>query len=379
MKYNILQVVLDLQFVGEKVVVALAKEVSNEYNVYFCCLDRIGLLGEQLQKEGFFVKALERKPGLDWTLPAKIARLAKDLNIHIIHAHHYTPYFYSAISKAIYRKPHLLFTEHGRDYPDIVKFKRKFTNLFLNLVTDRITAVCHFSKAALNKKDWLPHSKISVIYNGIGSVEEKVASLDEDSRKLMDWLDPDNTAVGFLARLDPIKDPILLLESFRIALKEVPTAKLVIMGDGPLREELVRKCQSYGISSNVMFSGLLGNPMPVLPRLRALVMTSLSEAASLSILEAMMCGIPVIAKDVGGNPELITDQKTGFLIPDSSALGFAEAIVKVLKDKTLSEKMGQAAKEEANKRFSLNLMVEQYKSVYRNLLNHNPSGACTES
>jgi glycosyltransferase involved in cell wall biosynthesis len=375
MKYNLLQVVLDLQFVGEKVVAALAREVSGEYNVFFCCLDRVGLLGEELQKEGFFVKALDRRPGRDWTIPSKIARLTKDLNIDIIHAHHYTPYFYSALSRLIYRHPRLLFTEHGRNLPDIVNLDRKFANLVLNLVTNRITSVCEDSKRALHGKDWLPSSKISVIYNGIEPVEQRIASVDENTRRVLDWLGPTDTAVGFLARLDPIKDPILMLESFHIALEEVPKAKLIVMGKGPLHEELVQRCQSYRISQNVMFSGLLKNPMPVLPRLRALVMTSLSEAASLSILEAMMCGIPVIAKSVGGNPELITNQKTGFLIADSSAPSFAEAMVKVLKDKSLSEKMGQAAKKEANDRFSLKMMVEQYKSIYRSILNGNPRRA----
>lgn len=373
MKRNLLQVVLDLQFVGEKVVAALAREVSEEYNVFFCCLDRVGLLGEELQKEGFFVNALDRHPGRDWTLPSKIAKLTKDLNIDIIHAHHYTPYFYCALSRLIHRHPRLIFTEHGRNLPDIVNFDRKFANLVLNLVTDRITSVCEYSKRALQKKDWLPSSKISVIYNGIEPVKQKIASVDENTQKVLDWLGPTDTAVGFLARLDPIKDPILMLESFHIALEEVPEAKLIVMGKGPLHEELVQRCQSYGISKNVMFSGLLKNPMPVLPKLRALVMTSLSEAASLSILEAMMCGIPVIAKNVGGNPELVADQRTGFLIADSSAPGFAEAMVKVLKDKSLSEKMGQAARNEANDRFSLEVMVEQYKSIYRNLLNRNTS------
>ena len=373
MKYNLLQVVLDLQFVGEKVVAALAREVSGEYNVFFCCLDRVGLLGEELQKEGFFVKALHRRPGRDWTLPSKIARLTKDLNIHIIHAHHYTPYFYSALSRLIYGHPRLLFTEHGRNLPDIVNLDRKLANIVLNFVTNGITSVCDSSKRALQEKDWLPSSKISVIYNGIEPVEKRIASVDENTQKVLDWLGPRDTAVGFLARLDPIKDPILMLESFRIALQGVPKAKLIVMGKGPLHEELVQRCQSYGISQNVMFSGLLKNPMPVLPRLRALVMTSLSEAASLSILEAMMCGIPVIAKNVGGNPELVADRRTGFLIADGSAQSFAEAMLAVLKDKSLSEKMGEAAKEEANSRFSFKVMVEKYKSIYRNLLNHDPS------
>ena len=97
-------------------------------------------------------------------------------------------------------------------------------------------------------------------------------------------------------------------------------------------------------------------------------MTSLSEAASLSILEAMMCGVPVLATNVGGNPELVTDGKTGYLVESGLAQGLAEAMVKVLSDKTLAQMLGENAKADALEKFSFSTMVEKYKKIYRDLL-----------
>ena len=368
MKPNLLLVVLDLQFVGEKVVAALARSVSDRYNVFFCCLDQVGLLGEDLQKEGYFVKALDRHPGFDRTIPGKIAKLTRDLNIHLIHAHHYTPFSYSAMSRLIHHHPRLLFTEHGRNLPDIVKPHRKLVNLILNPLTDGITSVCEYSKRALHEKDWFPLSKIEVIYNGIEQVEEKLSKVDEDTRRVLTWLDSGGPALGFLARLDPIKDPFLLIESFHLVHRRIPGARLVVMGKGPMREELEARCRQYGIAEHVLFTGLLKNPMPVLPRLRGIVMTSLSEASSLSILEAMMCGTPVIAGAVGGNPEHIHHQKTGFLVPGRSAEGFAEPMGLLLEDESLWKRLGQASRKDASERFSFESMVKRYRVIYEKLL-----------
>ena len=369
MKPTILQVVLDMQFVGEKVVSALARAISDEFNVMFCCLDRIGLLGEELQKEGFFLTCLNRSAGLDRTLPFKIAGLAREKKIDIIHAHHYTPYFYSALSRFLCHSPHLLFTEHGRDFPDVVKPSRRCANFFLNLVTDKITSVCEFSKRGLIQNERLPASKIEVIYNGIELVDERVALIDESNKKVLDWIGGSDKVIGFLARLEWIKNPHLLIDGFAIAHKKVPDGRLVIMGKGEMMQSLRERTRNYGVMENVLFAGLIKNPMPVVSRLRALVLTSLSEAASLSILEAMMCDVPVLATNVGGNPELVKDGETGYLIESGSAEGLGEVIVKVLSDKELAHKLGERARADAMKRFSFNAMVAKYKTIYRNLLN----------
>lgn len=369
MKPRILQVVLDMQYVGEKVVAALSREISDEFEVMFCCLDRIGLLGKDLQKERFFLTSLNRTPGFDRTLSNKIANLARVKRIDIIQAHHYTPYCYSAISRFLYHHPRLIFTEHGRNFPDIVKPARKCSNLLLNLVTDKITSVCEFSKKGLIQNEKLPASKIEVIYNGIEAIDERINLIDESNQKVLDWIGASDNVIGFLARLEWIKNPHFLIDGFAIAHKKIPDAKLVIMGKGEMMESLQRQCAEYGISENVLFAGLIKNPMPVLPRLKALAMTSLCEAASLSVLETMMCGVPVLATNVGGNPELVTDGKTGYLVESGSAHGLAEAIVKVLSDKALAQMLGENARADALERFSFTTMVEKYKKIYRDLLN----------
>lgn len=358
-----------MQFVGEKVVAALSREISDEFEVMFCCLDRIGLLGEELQKEGFFLFSLHRTPGIDLTLPGKIANLAREKKVDIIQAHHYTPYFYSALSRFLYHRPRLLFTEHGRDFPDLVKPTRKCANQFLNIVTDKITSVCEFSMRGLVQNECLPSSKIEVVYNGIEPVNESISAIDEANQGVLDWIGTSDKVIGFLARLEWIKNPELLIDGFAIAHKKIPDAKLVIMGKGEMIEFLQRQCAEYGISENVLFAGLIKKPMPVLPKVRALAITSLCEAASLSVLETMMCGVPVLATNVGGNPELVTDGKTGYLVESGSAQGFAEAMVKVLSDKALAKMLGKNARADALERFSFTTMVEKYKKIYRDLLN----------
>lgn len=364
MKPKILQVVLDMQYVGEKVVAALSKAVSDEFEVMFCCLDKIGLLGEELKREGFDVTVLNRKAGLDRSLPFKIASLAKEKQIDIIQAHHYTPYFYSALSRFIYHRPRLIFTEHGRDFPDIVKTSRKLSNLILNLVTDSITSVCDFSKKSLAQNEKLPTHKITVIYNGIEPIGKKAFCPDESNKEVLEWIGASDKVLGFLARLEWIKNPELLINAFAKTCGKIPDAKLVIMGKGELMPSLKKLCTDLKIEQNVFFAGLVKNPMPVIPKMCALVVTSLCEAASLSILETMMCGVPVLATDVGGNPELVADGQTGYLVESGSVNGFAEAMIKILSDKTLTKNLGKNAKACAMEKFSFDAMIKYYKAIY---------------
>lgn len=367
-KPNILQVVLDLQYVGEKMVASLARSVSDEFNVMFCCLDRVGMLGEDLQREGFFVTSLNRRNGVDCTLLLKIAQLSREKKIDIIHAHHYTPFFYSSLSRLFNRKPKMCFTEHGRPLPDIVGYQRKLTNLFLNFLVHKINAVSEISKKGLSKNDWFPLSKINVIYNGVELDGKVHDSTDESIQKALDWIGSSNKVIGFLARLDPIKAPELLIESFALVLKEVPDAKLLVMGKGPLRDPLIKLSIRLNIQNNVLFAGLVKNPHLLLQKVRALAVTSLYEAASLSILEAMLCGLPVVATNVGGNPELIQDGKTGYLFPSGSVNELAKTLIKVLIDENRASRLGDAAYIEATYKFSFRKMVDSYKKVYHDLL-----------
>jgi glycosyltransferase involved in cell wall biosynthesis len=318
--------------------------------------------------EGFEVTALGRRPGLDLSLPRKIAKLARDRRVDLLHPHHYTPFFYAALSRFVYHRPRLLFTEHGRDFPDVVGRKRRLANVPLNWVTDRITAVCEQSGRALVEKEGLPARKIRVVYNGMTPPTPQVLADIESCREVFDWLGDCPRVLGFLARLEWIKYPELLIDGFAQARRRVPDAKLVVMGKGDLLPDLRDRCRRLGVEEAVLFTGLLTNPMPVLPRLRALVVTSRSEAASLSILEAMMCGVPVIASRVGGNPELVTDGVTGVLVESGDAAGLADAMVCLLTDDGLAKAFGEAGRQETRERFSVATMVSSFRAEYLRIL-----------
>lgn len=368
MKPKILQVVLDMQYVGEKMVATLARRLSDEFDVSFCCLDTVGLLGEDLQREGFKVTALGRTGGFDSKLPLKIAGLARSHGIDILQAHHYTPYFYTAVSRYFHHRPRLVFTEHGRDFPDIVKPQRRLANLLLNPVTDRITSVCAYSKEALIRKDGFPDKKIQVVYNGIEEPTDAELLPDPSHKPILEWMGAEGEVLGFLARLDWIKNPELLLEAFALAAKEVSSARLVVMGKGERIPEFQEQCRRQDIGDRVLFTGLVKRPLPVVSRLRSLVVTSRSEAASLSILEAMMCGVPVIASEVGGNPELVKDGETGYLAPSEDVEAFADCMVRLLRDPSRARRLGEEARKDALRRFSVGGMVDAFRNLFYDLL-----------
>ncbi|MBW2108101.1 MAG: glycosyltransferase family 4 protein [Deltaproteobacteria bacterium] len=368
MKPKILQVVLDMQYVGEKIVATLARKLSDEFQVSFCCLDTVGLLGEDLRREGFEITALGRRPGLDLRISRMIAALASARKIDILQAHHYTPFFYAALSRYLHRRPRLVFTEHGRDFPDIVKKPRRIANLLLNLVTNKITSVCEHSKKALAEKDGFPSRKIHVIYNGIEPVTDQDLVPTASHQPILEWIGEGAKPLGFLARLDWIKNPELLLDAFTLATRHVPRARLIVMGRGDRIPEFQDRCRRSDIQDRVLFTGLVKKPLPIVAKLCALVVTSRSEAASLSILEAMMCGVPVIASDVGGNPELVRHGVTGLLAPSEDAQAFADHMVSLLENPAFARKLGASAREEAMKRFSVDTMVAEFRKLYLGLL-----------
>jgi hypothetical protein len=132
------------------------------------CLDDIGLPGEQLRADGVDVVSFARKPGLDLSVAGRMATAIRRRNIRVVHAHQYTPFFYAALARLCTRPaPRVIFTEHGRHYPDIVSARRVLNQLLFDSLADRINAVCAFSAEALSSNDGFRRDRIDGIENGI--------------------------------------------------------------------------------------------------------------------------------------------------------------------------------------------------------------------
>ena len=159
-----------MQVAGAEVLVAeTIRRLGPRIDPVVLCLDAVGQLGERMRDDGVPVVKLGRRPGVDLGLARRMAREIQSRQLEVIHAHQYTPFFYTALARPLARqRVHVMFTEHGRHYPDVVSWKRRLTNRFiLSRFADEIHGVCQFSADSLSQVDGFSARSISVIRNGI--------------------------------------------------------------------------------------------------------------------------------------------------------------------------------------------------------------------
>src|SRR5207253_9335476 len=153
---------------GAEVLVArLSRRLRDRFAFRFLCLDELGSLGEELQREGFPVEVVGRRPGVDWRLPLRLSTVLSRGKVDLIHAHQYTPFFYALAARLLYRRPPILFTEHGRWVPDYPRPKRIIANRLLLQRRDRVVGVGEAVRQALIANEGIPARRVGVIYNGI--------------------------------------------------------------------------------------------------------------------------------------------------------------------------------------------------------------------
>jgi len=335
------------------------------------CLDAIGKMGEEMQAEGIDIIHFNRRPGLDWGVARRMATAMRQRELDIVHAHQYTPFYYSAIAKLLCRKkPKLILTEHGRHYPDVVSRKRRWANkLILARTADAVTACCEFSANGLAVNDGFDRRRIEIIENGIevdrygppsGGRKPSVSDLGHGGLR-----PPARGGVILhVARHHPVKDQATLLRGFALAAPDLPGVTLQMAGDGPLRGDLENLTRELGVADRVQFLGIRSDIPDLMRSADVFALTSLSEAASLTLLEAMATGLPAVVTDVGGNGEIVRHEQEGLLFPRSDAAGCAVAFKRLFADPAFAERLGDAGRERARERYRLENTVNQYLRLF---------------
>jgi L-malate glycosyltransferase len=332
------------------------------------CLDAVGRIGEEMVAEGVDLVCFGRKPGRDLGVSRRMAAAIRDRDIDIIHAHQYTPFFYAAFAKALCGfRPKLILNEHGRHYPDRVSPVRRAVNrLVFDRLADAVTACSFFSAVGLTKTDGFAGARIEVIENGI-EVDRYGPPADKALAKEDAGLDPDRRYFIHVARHHPVKDQATLIKGFAAAVGELPRVDLVMVGDGPLRGELENLAVDLRIADRVKFLGIRTDIPDLMRAADVFALTSLSEAASLTLLEAMASGLPSVVTGVGGNPELVRHEKEGLLFPRADATACAAAFRRLFAEPALAERLGTAARDRAVERYQLSRTVDQYYELYLRL------------
>lgn len=362
-------VVHQMQVAGAEVlVVETIRRLVGRIEPTIFCLDGVGTLGERMQGEGVPVITLGRRPGRDLRLVFRLAREMRTRSIDIVHAHQYTPFFYSAIARAVCRcKARVILTEHGRHFPDIVSpFRRAVNRAVLAHYADAVNACCGFSARALAQVDGFPRRRIEILENGI-DLDRYELHPDRGGARVRLGLQPGRRYIVAVARLHPVKDHATLLRAFARVSRVRADVDLLLAGDGPLRAELEALVRASGIERRVVFLGVRSDVPDLLSASDVFALTSASEAASLTVLEAMASSLPVVVTAVGGNPEMVRDRIDGFLVRRGDVDATAVALLHLLDNPGIAMAMGAAGRDRVAQHYQLSRTVDRYWRLYERL------------
>lgn len=355
-----------MQVAGAEILVAeTIRGLSDRIDATVFCLDAVGSLGDQLKDEGVKVISFARRPGLDIRVATRMARQIRRRRIEVLHAHQYTPFFYAALARVLSGNGcRLIFTEHGRHFPDVVSARRRWINQrFLSHLADQVNAVSMFSAQSLRDNDGFCGSSIEVIENGIDLDRyEQATDRDEIRRNL--GLSNVRRYVVNIARLHPVKDQATLLRAFHEVANLRQNVDLLVVGDGPLRSDLERLRAALGLCERVRFLGMRENVPEILRAADVFALTSKSEAASITLLEAMAARLPIVATAVGGTPEILRDNVEGMLVPRGNPREVARSLLILLDDPTTAAALGRAAAARVRQRFRLEQTIQRHYAAY---------------
>ena len=365
-KTHIMHITYDMRIGGTEMVIKNIIEGcdSEQFDMSILCIESpLGPFAEELQNNGIEFHEFNRQPGFDTNLIKQIRQIIKNNKVNIIHCHQYTPWVYGVIAAA-FTNTKVIFTEHGRFYPDSSTWKRKLINPILNLCTDQVTAISKATKQALIEFENIPEKSIDVIYNGIAQLKynaEKAQTLRETLNIADDYI-----ILGTVARFDPIKNHTMMLRAFAQVLEAQPKCMLLIVGDGEERNNIEQCIEQLNIQENVILAGYQSKPAEHISLMDIFLLSSLSEGTSMTLLEAMSIGKPCVVTNAGGNPEIIEDNITGFVTDNGEKAHFANAIIRVLDNQELISVMCNNAYARYVGNFSASNMVKKYQRIYEN-------------
>lgn len=301
------------------------------------------------------------------------ARLLGRIKPHIVHSHSGV-WRDVCLGSVIARVPYIFHTEHGRVFLDD-NLRARLTHRFLTRFRTRVIAVSDELKGFLKECVGIGADKLVTIHNGI-EVDKFVPRQRDAALREKLGLKNDEAFIMAVGRINPVKDYETLIRAIhevKNRLRGGARFRLFIAGPetddnipgGGLLPRLKALCSALGVQDEVVFLGKRDDVMELLPQADIFVQTSITEGLSMAILEAMSCRLPVVATDVGGNSELVSDGETGMLIKSKDPLAAGDALVRLIRDKGLRAGMGARGRERVVREFSLDHMTEEYQKLYQ--------------
>ncbi len=354
-KLRVMHVTLGTRTGGmEKLLVEFAKYVDrSQFELSFSSLQSRGPIAELIAACACPVFDFNKREGVSLLTIARLARQMRKMGTQLVHTHNTSALFYGVLAAKLAGIKRIIHTRHGQRFDS----SRRQTRLFRWLAkqTSRIVSVSEDSRR-LSLAEGLPADRLMTILNGV-------------DLRLFEFSGPRELGPAVIvSRLSAEKDIASLLHAIPMVLGSLgPAAQsfsLNVVGDGAMRTQLEALSNSLNMTQKVQFLGHSNNVSEVLAKASMFVLPSLTEGVSLTLLEAMARGLPVVATRVGGTPEVVDDGKTGLLVSTRAPEELATAIVRLYQNHALAQRMGILGRQRVEHFFSIERMIRAYEAQY---------------
>jgi glycosyltransferase involved in cell wall biosynthesis len=335
----------------EKLLVEFARHADwRRFDLFFLSLTTRGRLAREIEAQGWPVVALTEPPGFRPAIAWHLVPWLRRWRIDVVHTHDSKPLIYGRPAACLAGVRRLVHTRHFARLQTISRRQTLLTTLTGRLADAFVCVSEDSARVALD--EGLAPERVHTLHNGI---DVKRFSYHGPQR---------NGPAVVVARLSAEKDIATLLRAMALVVAEARAFRLRIAGDGPCRQELLQLAGQLNLDNHVEFLGEVQDIAALLHQASLFVLSSRTEGISLTLLEAMSSGLPVVATRVGGNPEVVADGVTGTLTPPGNAEALARAILDRFTDFEGSQRMGLAGRQRVESHFEVRRMVADYEALY---------------
>jgi glycosyltransferase involved in cell wall biosynthesis len=366
---NILYAITSLDMGGEeRHLLELARYMRDcGHSVRVCCLRVRGVIGRRLEEEGFpvvyFNEPESPSAGVLLKNAWQIAGLIREHSIDLVHSFLVRANIEARLAGRLAPARCAIVNSEG-----CINVRKSRTAIWLDRSTFRWCDVVLANSRAvadvLSRRERVPKEKIKVVYQGIDVARFRYAGRSTHAAMST----PRDIVIGYVGRLHSEKGPRYLIEAASLILKTTRRFRLVVVGDGPEAAHLRRMVEAHGLSDRVEFTGMQADIVGYMRSFDILAIPSLEEGLPTVAMEALACGVPIVATAVGGTPEVVQHGQTGLLVPAAAATSLADALVNLITNESLRRRFAHNGPNAVELKFQAARMLAQTAEAYAHVL-----------